>query len=45
MGTDLYIVIHDPTGIGKVWMFGVDVGQLYCNQVVHLRQEERTTYQ
>lgn len=34
--TDLYIVIQDPTGICKVWVFGVDVGELYCNQVMHL---------
>lgn len=34
--TDLYIVIHNPTGVCKVWMFGVDVGQLNCNQVMDL---------
>lgn len=39
--TDLYIVIQDPAGICKVWVFGVDVGQLYGNQVMHLRREKR----
>lgn len=39
--TDLYIVIQDPTGICEVRVFGVDVGQLYGNQVMHLRWEKR----
>lgn len=36
VSTDLYIVIHNPTRVCKVWMFGVDVGQLNCNQVMDL---------
>lgn len=38
--TDLYIVIQDPAGVCKVRVFGVDVGQLYGNQVMHLRWEK-----
>lgn len=41
MSTDLYIVIQHPAGVCKVWMLGVDVGQLYCHQVMHLQQENR----
>ena len=36
VSSNLNIVIHDATGICKVWMFGVDVGQLNRNQVVDL---------
>lgn len=43
MSIDLYIVIQHPTGVCEVWMFGVDVGQLYCHQVMHLRRENRKT--
>jgi len=32
----LYVIVHDATGIGKVRVLGVDVGQLYGNQVMNL---------
>lgn len=38
--TDLDVVIQHPAGVCKVWVFGVDVGQLYRHQVMHLRQEK-----
>ena len=41
MSTDLYIVIQHPAGVCKVWMLGVDVGQLNGHQVMHLQQENR----
>ena len=33
---DLYVVVHDTACICKVWMFGVDVGQLNGYQVMYL---------
>lgn len=41
--TDLYVVIHDPTGVCEVGMLGVDVGQFDGNQVMDLRQETMGT--
>lgn len=35
--SNLYVVVHESTGIGKVWMFGVDVRQLDSYQVVNLQ--------
>ena len=33
----LYVVVHEATGISKVRVLGIDVGQLNGNQVVDLR--------
>lgn len=32
-----YVIVHETTGIGKVGVFGVDIGQLNSNQVVNLK--------
>ena len=34
----LYVVVHDSTRVSKVWVLGVDVSQLYGNQVMNLEQ-------
>lgn len=39
-GSNLYVVVHESTGICKVWMFGVDVRQLDSYQVVNLQQND-----
>jgi hypothetical protein len=33
----LYVVVHEATGISKVRVLGVNIGQLYGHQVVNLR--------
>lgn len=37
----LYVVVHYPTGICKIWVFGIDVGQLNGYQIVNLGEKER----
>lgn len=32
----LDVIVHEATGIGKVGVLGVDIGQLNGNQVVNL---------
>lgn len=34
----LYVIVHEPAGISKVRVFGVDICQLNGNQVVDLKQ-------
>lgn len=35
-----YVIVHEATGISKVRVFGVDVGQLNRNQVVNLKSKK-----
>ena len=36
----LYVIVHEATGIGKVRVLGVDIGQLDSNQVVNLKEKD-----
>lgn len=43
--TYVYVVVHQATGVGEVWVLGVDVRQLDGHQVVDLvGGQERTTH-
>lgn len=39
---NLNVVVHEPTGICEVWVFGVDVSQLNRHKIVNLEHSANT---
>lgn len=39
-----YVIVHKATGVSKVGVFGVDIGQFYSNQVMYLKIKSENVF-